>query len=183
MTNLLVTTHIVTLPLFLQTILVGCSTHEPQAKPVSSLNTLQNSTVSSSSVVQTSGEATVDLNLGDYLWQNRLLLVFAPGENTLAYQQQMQNFETAQVGFTERDLLLIELIADGNNRLDGVSIDPSDAESVRSRYGIPAETFAVMLIGKDGTLKRHDSEPVLAEIIFDEIDAMPMRQREMHQSR
>ncbi len=44
------------------------------------------------------------LDLSHYLWENRLLLVFAPSETTPAYQQQMQIFADMQAGFVDRDL-------------------------------------------------------------------------------
>jgi hypothetical protein len=39
----------------------------------------------------------------------------------------------------------------------------------------------VILVGKDGTEKRRNAAPVTARSIFDTIDAMPMRQREMRE--
>ncbi|MFN6486616.1 DUF4174 domain-containing protein [Nostoc sp. DedQUE02] len=38
-------------------------------------------------------------------------------------------------------------------------------------------------IGKDGSVKRQDTKPVQATAIFEQIDAMPMRQQEMRSSR
>jgi hypothetical protein len=37
------------------------------------------------------------------------------------------------------------------------------------------------LVGKDGGVKRQDTKPVKATAIFEQIDAMPMRQQEMQQ--
>lgn len=123
----------------------------------------------------------VSLDLGTYRWSNRLLLVFAPGEDAPAYQQQMQHFVSETAGVEERDLRLIEMLAEGTSRFNGEPVSQIDAEVVRSRYQITPDTFAVILIGKDGTLKRRDRTPVAAAVIFREIDAMPMRQREMQQ--
>jgi hypothetical protein len=39
--------------------------------------------------------------------------------------------------------------------------------------------FAAVLVGRDGGEKLRSAEPVPAEKLFDLIDAMPMRQREM----
>ncbi len=38
-------------------------------------------------------------------------------------------------------------------------------------------------MGKDGGVKRQDTTPVRATAIFEQIDAMPMRQQEMRSSR
>ncbi|MBD0263346.1 MAG: DUF4174 domain-containing protein, partial [Tolypothrix sp. Co-bin9] len=41
-------------------------------------------------------------DLKSYQWKNRLLLVFAPEENSPAYQKQMQLFQAQQADFSER---------------------------------------------------------------------------------
>ncbi|MCS4120976.1 hypothetical protein GGP45_001318 [Salinibacter ruber] len=46
---------------------------------------------------------------------------------------------------------------------------------------MPDDAFRVVLVGKDGTEKRREAEPVSARSVFDTIDAMPMRQREMRE--
>jgi hypothetical protein len=53
---------------------------------------------------------------------------------------------------------------------------------LRERFDVAPDVFRVVLVGKDGTEKRRDAEPVTARSIFDTIDAMPMRQREMRES-
>ena len=50
------------------------------------------------------------------------------------------------------------------------------------RFSVGPGEFRVVLVGKDGTEKRRDPEPVTARSLFDTIDAMPMRQREMRQN-
>ncbi|MGI2907764.1 DUF4174 domain-containing protein [Tolypothrix sp. VBCCA 56010] len=118
-------------------------------------------------------------DLKSYQWKNRLLLVFAPDENNPAYQKQMQLFQTQQADFSERDLLLVEILTEGTSRASGKAIDEADVTKVRSRFQVSPEDFRVILVGKDGTQKRSDSKPVEAKVIFNEIDAMPMRQQEM----
>jgi hypothetical protein len=117
-------------------------------------------------------------DLKSYQWKNRLLLVFAPDENNPAYQKQMQLFQGQQADFSERDLLLVEILTEGTSRATGKVIDEADVTKVRSRFQSPQD-FRVILVGKDGTQKRSDSKPVEAKVIFNEIDAMPMRQQEM----
>ncbi|MEL6319959.1 MAG: DUF4174 domain-containing protein [Cyanobacteria bacterium J06626_14] len=170
------------LPLLLltQTIAIACSAQE-FSPPVDSPEAVQEKTVPATATSPKLEDTAVPLDLSNYLWENRLLLVFAPSETTPAYQQQMQIFADVQAGFVDRDLLLIELLTDGNSRLDEEPIAQEDAAAVRSRYGIAPDAFVVMLIGKDGTQKRQDTEPVAAEVIFSAIDAMPMRQQEMRQ--
>lgn len=117
-------------------------------------------------------------DLKSYQWKNRLLLVFAPAENSPAYQKQMQLFQAQQAAFSERDLLLVEIFTEGTSRASGKALDEADVAKVRSRFQSPQD-FRVILVGKDGTVKRTDSKPIEAKVIFNEIDAMPMRQQEM----
>ena len=127
------------------------------------------------------GDSTVAFDFNAYRWKNRLLLVFAPSANTPAYQKQMQLFQTQQAGFKERDLLLVELLTEGTSHAERQAIDQADVAKMRSRFKVAPQDFRVILVGKDGTAKRRDSNPVQPRVIFNEIDAMPMRQQEMRQ--
>lgn len=116
--------------------------------------------------------------LDDYKWKNRLLLVFAPKEDA-DYQDQMQLVKEQQPGFNERDLLVIQLLAAGTSFINNQPIDAQLAIQIRKRFNVDQQEFQVILVGKDGTAKRRDRSPVPPEVIFAEIDAMPMRQQEM----
>ncbi|MDM9384126.1 DUF4174 domain-containing protein [Chlorogloeopsis sp. ULAP01] len=120
-------------------------------------------------------------NLTDQRWKNRVLVVFAPSDNNNAYEQQIQLFSEYKAGFAERDLVLVQVLAVGNNYANEEQIDESSTAKLRDRFGIGKEDFRVILVGKDGRVKRRDTVPVEATTIFDEIDAMPMRQQEMQQ--
>ncbi|MDF5707947.1 MAG: DUF4174 domain-containing protein [Nostoc sp. S4] len=118
-------------------------------------------------------------NLSSQKWQKRVLLVFAPSVNNHSYQQQMQLFDQHQNGFTDRDLVLVQVLATDKSYANGQPIDESSATNLRNRFGVNKENFRVILVGKDGGVKRQDTTPVQARAIFQEIDAMPMRQQEM----
>lgn len=122
-------------------------------------------------------------DLSTYQWKNRLLLVFAPSEHSPTYQRQIQLFQEQQAGFEERDLLLVELLTEVTSRVNRQPMSKANVTNLRSRFNVAPQEFRVILVGKDGTAKRRDSNPVEPEVIFNEIDAMPMRQREMRQGR
>ncbi|MEH2235806.1 DUF4174 domain-containing protein [Nostoc sp.] len=46
-------------------------------------------------------------------------------------------------------------------------------------FGVDKENFRVILVGKDGGVKRQDTTPVQATVIFEQIYTMPMHQQEM----
>ncbi len=51
---------------------------------------------------------------------------------------------------------------------------------LRKKLGVETRGFAVVLVGKDGTVKKVWRAPVDPKQIFTIIDAMPMRQNEMN---
>jgi hypothetical protein len=120
-------------------------------------------------------------NLSSQKWQNRVLLVFAPSVGHRDYQQQMRLFQQHNSGFADRDLVLVQVLATDKSYANGQLIDESSVANLRSRFGVNKDDFRVILLGKDGGVKRQDATPVQATAIFKQIDAMPMRQQEMQQ--
>ncbi len=110
------------------------------------------------------------MNVEHYRWKNRLLLLFAPSEDEPLFQRQYQNFVGREVELEQRDMLVLPII--GAN--DG-------AEEARSQFHVGPTAFVVMLIGKDGTVKRRSEQPVALDDIFAQVDSMPMRQGEMRE--
>jgi hypothetical protein len=141
------------------------------------------SPVSKADIVQNSNNHAIKMssfNLSDQKWKNRLLLVFAPSVDNHSYQQQMQLLQAHNSNFADRDLVLIQVLAT-ESYANRQPIDKSSAAKLRDRFGVEKENFRVILVGKDGGVKRSDATPVQATAIFEEIDAMPMRQQEMQE--
>ncbi len=126
------------------------------------------------------GDKKLMKSLDSYQWKNRLLLIFAPSENSAAYQQQRQLLQGQQAGLNERDLLIFELLAQGTSHVNGQNIDAEEVAKIRDYFKVSAKDFRVVLVGKDGTAKRYDKSPVSPTAIFTTIDAMPMRRQEMN---
>lgn len=105
--------------------------------------------------------------LDAYKWQNRPVLLFAPGKDDSAYAEQMHIFETARAGLAEREVVVLSDTA------------PDDGGALREAYGI--DGFTMILVGKDGTMKLRDHAPIPAAELFARIDSMPMRRREMRE--
>jgi hypothetical protein len=142
------------------------------------------SPVSEVGVSQASSNQTAKMSsfkLSSQKWKNRLLLVFAPSSSHPAYQQQMQLFAQHQQDFTNRDLVLVQVLAQGNSYVNGKQIDSYSSTQLRARFGVGKEDFRVVLVGKDGGTKLSDSSPIKTNTIFNEIDAMPMRRQEIRE--
>lgn len=63
-----------------------------------------------------------------------------------------------------------------------VGEDP-EAPDARRRYGVAADGFEALLVGRDGGVKLRYPEPIGPDELFGRIDEMPMRRREMREMR
>ena len=118
-------------------------------------------------------------DLSDYLWQSRPLLVFAPTDSDPRLVETMGRIEASRCDFDDRDMVLGRIVTEGTSTLDGQVLDTSEAQRLASQFGIGANSFNVVLVGKDGGEKlRVNGVPDLATI-YAVIDGMPMRGSEM----
>lgn len=159
-------------------VLQACSYSQPSSfmnNPPSS-DSLQSQAVSTTSTSDASQD--VEFDLSDYQWQHRIVLIFAPLEQSPAYQQQMQAWKANTEGMIDRDLKVVEVLHTGASRADGQPISAASAERLRQQFGVTTEAV-VILVGKDSTEKQRNQAPVEPSVLFRKIDAMPMRQQEM----
>jgi hypothetical protein len=118
------------------------------------------------------------IELAQYQWQNRLLLLFAPSQNHSTYQEQRRLLDAQEPVLEERDLLVLDLLADSGH-LGRQKLSSRSVVQLRERFGVPAAEFTLLLVGKDGTVKRRETSAVPAQALFDQVDSMPMRLREL----
>jgi hypothetical protein len=126
---------------------------------------------------QNERETTVDLN--QYRWKNRLLLLFAPTRDHPRFDSLHGSLMTRKVDVADRDLVVFEVLESGLSTLDTEPLDPGTAEMLREKFGVAEGSFSVILVGKDGGVKLDHQDHISLEEIFALIDAMPMRQEEM----
>ena len=122
--------------------------------------------------------------LAAYRWQNRPLIVFAPASDDARLAEQMRALNDARAGLKDRDQVVLVVTSEGIEPALGPDPDGASAEAataLRERFGIGPNDFAVILVGKDGTEKLRETEPLSTESLFGTIDAMPMRRREMRE--
>ena len=108
------------------------------------------------------------LNLSDFLWKNRLLLVFAPNADDQQLQDTFRILKLNHAGLEERQMVVIRSLASH----DG--LDP-----LRQRFEVTPDEFRIILIGKDGGAKDQSGRVIDICSIFNLIDGMPMRRQEM----
>jgi non-ribosomal peptide synthetase component F len=122
----------------------------------------------------------IKLKLSDYQWQYRILLLFAPSTGSADYRQQLQAWQADVAGTDDRDLKLVQILGTGESQVDRRSLNAASAERLRQQFGITPEAFAVILVGKDGTEKQRSQTSIALATLFRTIDALPMRQQELH---
>lgn len=122
-------------------------------------------------------------DLTQYHWRNRLLLLFAASDGDVSYRTTKTELDQGAAGVADRDLAVFEVFGRGKSFVDGHAISDEEADMLRQRFSAPAGRFLVILVGKDGTVKRRSEDRIPLGTIFDQIDSMPMRQREMRERR
>ena len=121
----------------------------------------------------------VDINLNDYKWENRILLLFSDDNTDKLYQQQLSLLNYHRSELDERDLILISVFEEGGSSPDGNDISRASAKQLKDSYRTMNQPFTFILIGKDGGVKLKSNEVVLMDDLFGRIDSMPMRRQEM----
>lgn len=117
--------------------------------------------------------------LGDYLWSQRPLLVFAPVDDDARLAETRRRVEATKCDFVDRDMVLGVVVTEGTSTLDGQPIGTAESARLAQTYGVGADDYTALLIGKDGGEKlRVDGVPDL-QSVYDLIDGMPMRGNEM----
>lgn len=101
--------------------------------------------------------------LSDFRWENRIVLIF--GDDQQAISKQKETFDAKKNGFEERDLKVF------------INPETKEMQKLRNETG-----FEVILIGKDGGVKKRKTELMTTEELFGIIDSMPMRQSEMRRN-
>ena len=114
----------------------------------------------------------------EYAWKFRPLFVFASDAADPSLVAQERILAEARSGLMERDVVIVWLIGDRVS----ANLGPAPAETaaaLRRRFGVEGQGFRVVLVGKDGDVKREFSAPLSAVGLFGTIDAMPMRKQEL----
>jgi hypothetical protein len=122
----------------------------------------------------------IDFALPDHRWKNRIVLLFTPSREEKAYQDFHRVWNARGDEVSDRDLLLVEVVEEGESRVGNKLLTESSAAKLRSDFRGKLGATNFILIGKDGTQKMRNAS-VQLDKLFELIDAMPMRRREMEQ--
>lgn len=121
------------------------------------------------------------MDLTQFQWKNRLLFLFAEDANDPFFKNLQSQIMAQKAEVDDRDLIIFELPAKGSTRMGTTPLDRQQADSIRTHFDVPGNTFSLILVGKDGGIKLKREDRVDLSDVFGLIDSMPMRKREMQQ--
>ena len=106
-----------------------------------------------------------DIDIGDFQWTARPIVVFANAPIDPAFEEQMEALVSEMDRLVERDVVVV------------VDTDPDGRSDLRQR--LRPRGFMLVLIGKDGQVKLRKPLPWTVRELGRSIDKMPIRQREI----
>ena len=106
-----------------------------------------------------------DTTLAEFIWLNRLIVVFADTNRDSAFQRQMELLLERPSELIERDVVVI------------TDTDPANPTDIRQK--LRPRGFSFVLIDKDGQVKLRKPLPWDVREISRSIDKTPLRQQEI----
>lgn len=115
--------------------------------------------------------------MAGYKWKKRPLVVFAPSAGDPGLAKQRVIVADLRPAFQDRQIVVVYVVGEqvSTELGDGLGLG---AAALRSRFGVGADAFRAVLVGKDGGVKLSSGKPIAAGTLFSTIDAMPMRRDE-----
>jgi hypothetical protein len=117
-------------------------------------------------------------DLKQHQWRQRLLFLVAPSSEETAFAAQQDRVARLSHAVLDRDLLVFQLFIEGGIAGEH-ELSPNEVRSLRRTLGVEKGDRTLILIGKDGGVKRRAPLETDLREIFLQIDAMPMRRSEM----
>lgn len=113
--------------------------------------------------------SAVDVDLDDFLWVARPVVVFADAEADPAFQQQVKYLTARMDALIGRDVVVL------------TDTDPDAMSDLRRQ--LRPRGFMLAIIGKDGDVKLRKPFPWDVREITHSIDKMPLRKQELRDAR
>ena len=122
--------------------------------------------------------AETPFTLAQYQWQKRILVVSAPSEDDANLMQQQDDVAATLEEFADRDMVLVTLLDNAVSTTSDRELTTAEASAARAAVAARPGSFALRLIGKDGTVKLSSETATSMTEIYALIDTMPMRRME-----
>ncbi|MGR3290623.1 MAG: DUF4174 domain-containing protein [Paracoccaceae bacterium] len=113
--------------------------------------------------------AASEVTLAEFLWINRLIVVFADTDRDPAFQKQLALLAEHTADLAERDVVVI------------ADFDPANPSDIRLK--LRPRGFGFVLIDKDGQVKLRKASPWDTREISRSIDKTDLRKQELRDAR
>lgn len=114
-------------------------------------------------------QSGLNATLEEYLWQNRVFVVFADSERDPRFVRQIELIEALPEELIERDVVVL------------TDTDPAAKSALRKR--LRPRGFMMALVEKDGVVYLRKPEPWTVRELSASIDKHPLRQQEIRDRR
>ena len=118
-------------------------------------------------------------DLDTHLWRHRLLFVIAPTATDSVVVKQLVMLNKRADALIDRDIRVFQLYMRGASLYQDIPLTFDEAVRLRTELRIHPDARILLLIGKDGTIKRRAPIDTDLRDIFAQIDGMPMRRNEI----
>ncbi len=112
-------------------------------------------------------------HISDFKWNNRLLVIINDGK--IDVEKKISRYKTE---FLERDMVIVE-VDEKNVFIDHKKMSKRFSRSLFKTIRKANSEDHLLLIGKDGEIKNSYPFEIDLNIIFSDVDRMPMRKYEM----
>ena len=123
--------------------------------------------------------AQATFGLEQFRWKKRVLVVSAESKDDTDLIKLQSEIASMPEEFSDRDMLLVTLLDSGPSTAGNRELTAAESSATRAALGIQPDSFALRLIGKDGSIKLSAESATSSTDIFALIDSMPMRRQEM----
>ncbi len=110
-----------------------------------------------------------DVDLNEFVWKQRPLVVFADSENDPAFIEQMELLEARKDALIERDVVIL------------TDTDPATLSAARKK--LRPRGFMLVIMSKEGRVQLRKPFPWSVREISRSIDKLPIRQREIREAK
>jgi hypothetical protein len=117
-------------------------------------------------------------DLSEHQWRHRMLFLVAPDGDDPELAAQQRNIEMRRDALSDREIRVFRLYRE-QGFVEDKELPIRAVTSVREQLGVTPEDRLLILIGKDGGVKRRTELDTDLRDVFLQIDAMPMRRDEM----
>jgi hypothetical protein len=130
-------------------------------------------------IIFTGFQSTISAqDLSEHLWKDRVLLVYTEDQASESFMKQLEELKSDMKGLDDRKLVLYSITPTHfrkgweNGKWEARNGSP---DNFREAEG----NFEIVLLGLDGRVKLRQDQLLNRDSLYNTIDRMPMRQREL----